>query len=93
MTEEVQAVAENPAPEQDATAAPETVVSTPEVAEETATEDKPAEKTYTQAEIDAMIGKRPQEGLARDRRAALFFDALLLRRHNYCPLLVRWRGS
>lgn len=63
MTEEVQAVAETPAPEQVATAAPETVVSTPEVAE-VAPEDKPAEKTYTQAEIDAMIGKR----LAREQR-------------------------
>lgn len=63
MTEEVQAVAEAPAPEQVATAAPETEVSTPEVAE-VATEEKPAEKTYTQAEIDAMIGKR----LAREQR-------------------------
>ena len=62
MSEEV-TLAEVPAPEQDATAAPVPEVSAPEVPE-VALEDKPAEKTYTQAEIDAMIGKR----LAREQR-------------------------
>jgi len=62
MSEEV-TLAEVPAPEQDATAAPVSEVSAPEVTE-VAAEDKPAEKTYTQAEIDAMIGKR----LAREQR-------------------------
>jgi hypothetical protein len=62
MSEEV-TLAEVPAPEQDATAAPVPEVSAPEVPE-VASEDKPAEKTYTQAEIDAMIGKR----LAREQR-------------------------
>ena len=51
-----------PAPEQEATAAPEPEVNTPEVSTEQT--DQPAEKTYTQAEIDAMIGKR----LAREQR-------------------------
>ena len=50
-----------PAPE--VTATPEAVEPAPEVVEN-AVEDKPAEKTYTQAEIDAMIGKR----LAREQR-------------------------
>lgn len=50
-----------PAPE--VTATPEAVEPAPEVVEN-AIEDKPAEKTYTQAEIDAMIGKR----LAREQR-------------------------
>ena len=62
MSEEV-TLAEVPAPEQDATAAPVPEVSAPEVPE-VASEDKAAEKTYTQAEIDAMIGKR----LAREQR-------------------------
>jgi len=52
MTEEVEVVAEIPAPEQVATAAPETEVTTPEV------------KTFTQEELDAAIGKR----LAREQR-------------------------
>ena len=53
---EVEAVA--PAPEQVATAAPESVESTPA--------EKPAEapKTFTQEEVDALIGKR----LAREQR-------------------------
>lgn len=51
-----------PAPEQDATAAPEPEVTSPEVSTEQT--EQPAEKTYTQAEIDAMIGKR----LAREQR-------------------------
>ena len=65
MTEEVQQplaeVDSAPAPE--VTATPEHAETAPEVVE-TATEEKPAEKTYTQAEIDAMIGKR----LAREQR-------------------------
>jgi hypothetical protein len=64
MTEEVQALAEvDSAPTTDVTATPEVAESTPEVAEnqvEQATE----EKKYSQAEIDAMIGKR----LAREQR-------------------------
>ena len=64
MTEEVQNLAEvDSAPVTEVTATPETVENAPEVAE-VATEEKPAEKTYTQAEIDAMIGKR----LAREQR-------------------------
>lgn len=56
MSEEV--VAEfTPAPEQVATAAPETEVSSPEVPEV-------APKTFTQEELDAAIGKR----LAREQR-------------------------
>jgi len=63
MTEEVQALAEvDSAPTTDATAAPEVVESTPEVAENQT--DTPDEKKYSQAEIDAMIGKR----LAREQR-------------------------
>jgi hypothetical protein len=63
MTEEVQALAEvDSAPTTDATAAPEVVESTPEVAESQT--DTPDEKKYSQAEIDAMIGKR----LAREQR-------------------------
>ena len=55
-------LAEVPAPEQVATAAPEPEVNSPEVSTEQT--EQPAEKTYTQAEIDAMIGKR----LAREQR-------------------------
>ena len=63
MTEEVQALAEvDSAPEQAATAAPETVDTAPEVAEEQT--EKPAAKTFTQEELDAAIGKR----LAREQR-------------------------
>lgn len=56
MSEEELAVA--PAPEQEATAAPAPEVETPE--------DKPAEapKTFTQEELDAIVGKR----LAREQR-------------------------
>jgi len=63
MTEEVQALAESaPAPEQVATAVPESEVKAPEVVEnQTETTE---EKKYSQAEIDAMIGKR----LAREQR-------------------------
>lgn len=64
MTEEVQALAEvDSASAPEVTATPESVESTPEVVEnqnEQATE----EKKYSQAEIDAMIGKR----LAREQR-------------------------
>jgi hypothetical protein len=63
MTEEVQALAEvDSAPTTDATAAPEVVESTPEVAENQV--EQAEEKKYSQAEIDAMIGKR----LAREQR-------------------------
>jgi len=52
-----QVVAEiNPAPEPEATAAPETVETTPE-------EQQPS-KTFTQEELDAIVGKR----LAREQR-------------------------
>lgn len=58
MTEEVQVLADNTAPEQVATAAPAPEVETPV--------EKPAEaaKTFTQEELDAAIGKR----LAREQR-------------------------
>lgn len=63
MTEEVQALAESaPAPEQVATAAPESEVKAPVVAE--SQDETTEEKKYSQAEIDAMIGKR----LAREQR-------------------------
>jgi hypothetical protein len=58
MTDEVQQdLAEAPAPEQVATAAPEAEVTTPETPKE-------ATKTFTQEELDAAIGKR----LAREQR-------------------------
>ena len=65
MTEEVQqALAEvDSAPAQDVTATPEVAENAPEVAENQG-DSKPVEKVYTQAEIDAMIGKR----LAREQR-------------------------
>ena len=57
MTEEVQVLAEaDSAPEQAATAAPDTEVQTPEIAE--STPEQAEEKRFTQAEIDAMISKR-----------------------------------
>jgi hypothetical protein len=56
MTNEVENLAVTPVPDQEATAAPETVVETPEVAE--------APKTFSQEELDAAIGKR----LAREQR-------------------------
>lgn len=64
MTEQVPTeVAEAPsAPEQAATAAPDTEVHAPEVAEKG--EEQAAEKMIPQSELDAMIGKR----LARERR-------------------------
>jgi len=59
MSEEVEVVAEVPAPEQVATAAPEPEDQTPEVADEA-----PSEKLFTQEELNAEFGKR----LARERR-------------------------
>ena len=57
MSEEV--LAESlPVPEQEATAAPETEVQSPEIAETQPT------KTFSQEELDAAIGKR----LAREQR-------------------------
>lgn len=62
MTEEVAVSAEAPAPEQVETASPEPDVSSPEVAEESQ-EQRPS-KTFSQEEVDALIGKR----LAREQR-------------------------
>jgi hypothetical protein len=63
MTEEVQALAEvDSAPTTEVTATPEVAEISPEVADNQP--DEAAEKTYTQADIDAMIGKR----LAREQR-------------------------
>jgi hypothetical protein len=63
MTEEVQVLAEaDSAPAQVATAAPDTEVQAPEIAENQA--EQTEEKKFTQAEIDAMISKR----LAREQR-------------------------
>ena len=63
MTEEVQTLAEvDSAPAPEATAAPETLDTAPEVVENQVEQGE--EKKYSQAEIDAMIGKR----LAREQR-------------------------
>jgi hypothetical protein len=63
MTEEVQALAEvDSAPAPEVTATPEAIENAPEVADTQV--DTPDEKKYSQAEIDAMIGKR----LAREQR-------------------------
>jgi hypothetical protein len=63
MTDEVQNLAEvDSVPAQEVTATPEVAENAPEVAENQP--EQAAEKTYTQAEIDAMIGKR----LAREQR-------------------------
>jgi hypothetical protein len=63
MTEEVQALAEvDSAPAPEVTATPENAVNAPEVVE--TQNETPDEKKYSQAEIDAMIGKR----LAREQR-------------------------
>ena len=63
MTEEVQALAEvDSAPAPEVTATSETAVTAPEVAENQP--ETVEEKKYSQAEIDAMIGKR----LAREQR-------------------------
>lgn len=61
MSEEV-SQAEVPAPEQEVTATPVPEVSAPEVVENQVEQQE--ERKYTQAEIDAMIGKR----LAREQR-------------------------
>jgi len=61
MSDEV-SQAEVPAPELEATAAPATEVNAPEVVEDQIEQQE--EKKYSQAEIDAMIGKR----LAREQR-------------------------
>ena len=64
MTEETQNLAEvDSAPAPEVTAAPENAQNAPEVAENTP-EQTPEEKKFTQAELDAMIGKR----LAREQR-------------------------
>jgi multidrug efflux pump subunit AcrA (membrane-fusion protein) len=56
LSDEEQAVAEiSPAPEQEATAAPESVETTPE---------EQSTKSFTQEELDAIVGKR----LAREQR-------------------------
>jgi hypothetical protein len=63
MTEEVQALAEvDSAPAPEVTATPENAETAPEVAE--SQPETTEEKKYSQAEIDAMIGKR----LAREQR-------------------------
>ena len=63
MTEEVQALAEvDSAPAPEVTATPENAENTPEVVENQ--NETTEEKKYSQAEIDAMIGKR----LAREQR-------------------------
>jgi hypothetical protein len=63
MTEEVQALAEvDSAPAPEVTATPEAIENAPEVVENQ--NETPDEKKYSQAEIDAMIGKR----LAREQR-------------------------
>jgi hypothetical protein len=62
MSEEV--IAEAPAPEQVATAAPEPVVNAPEAVEASEGEQKETPKVFTQEDLDAAIGKR----LAREQR-------------------------
>ena len=65
MTEEVQNLAEvDSAPAPEVTATTETVENTPVVADESKEQTPVEEKKYSQAEIDAMIGKR----LAREQR-------------------------
>jgi len=62
MSDEV--IAEQPAPEQDATAAPEPVVNAPEAAEASEGDVKETPKVFSQEDLDAAIGKR----LAREQR-------------------------
>jgi hypothetical protein len=63
MTDEVQTLAEvDSAPAPEVTATPEAIENAPEVAENQP--EQAEEKKYSQAEIDAMIGKR----LAREQR-------------------------
>lgn len=67
MSDEEQAVAEiSPAPEQEATAAPESVETTPEEQQST--------KSFSQEELDAIVGKR----LAREQRKWEREQALML---------------
>ena len=64
MTDEVQTLAEvDSAPAPEVTATTEPAVTAPEVADQQP-EQTPEEKKFTQAELDAMIGKR----LAREQR-------------------------
>ena len=64
MTDEVQTLAEvDSAPAPEVTATTEPAVNAPEVADQQP-EQQPEEKKFTQAELDAMIGKR----LAREQR-------------------------
>lgn len=64
MTDEVQNLAEvDSAPATEVTATTDNALNAPEAAE-TQTEQTPEEKKFTQAELDAMIGKR----LAREQR-------------------------
>jgi hypothetical protein len=63
MTDEVQNLAEvDSAPAPEVTATTEPAVTAPEVADQS--NEQPEEKKFTQAELDAMIGKR----LAREQR-------------------------
>ena len=64
MSEAPEVIAEVPAPEQVATAAPEPVVNAPEAVEAPEGEQKETPKVFTQEELDAAIGKR----LAREQR-------------------------
>jgi hypothetical protein len=64
MSDAPEVIAEVPAPEQDATAAPEPVVNAPEAVEASEGEQKETSKVFTQEELDAAIGKR----LAREQR-------------------------
>ena len=64
MSEAPEVIAEVPAPEQDATAAPEPVVNAPEAVEAPEGEPKETPKVFTQEDLDAAIGKR----LAREQR-------------------------
>ena len=62
MSDEV--IAEQPAPEQDATAAPEPIANAPEAAETSEGDVKETPKVFSQEDLDAAIGKR----LAREQR-------------------------
>ena len=62
MSDEV--IAEQPAPEQAATAAPEPIANAPEAVEASEGEQKETPKVFSQEDLDAAIGKR----LAREQR-------------------------
>jgi hypothetical protein len=64
MSEAPEVIAEQPAPEQVATAAPEPIVNAPEAVEAPEGEQKDTPKVFTQEDLDAAIGKR----LAREQR-------------------------